>query len=504
MRSDSLDWVTKLLRAAMLAGGILFIVVYVVVALVRMGYPFELEWIEGESVNHVMRILSGQKLYVSPSMDFVPYLYTPLYFYVAACITKIIGVGFVPLRLLSFLASLGCFGVIYLLVRRESRNYYSGIIGAGLFAATFIISGQWFDIARPDTLFLFFALLAIYLVRFHVSVLFYIIAGLCVAFSFFTKQTALVIAAPILIASVFVDRRRALWFIATSVILIGGGILLLDRIHDGWFNFYVFKMPSHHYVLKGRYVYFWVQDVLYTLPVAFAVSLVYLVLKLSESDRKAGMFYLLVGVGLVGGAWSARLHSGAYLNVLMPGYAAIAVLFGLGFHRFLGYIKENAGVENLKIPRVFVVFLYLICGIQFASLMYNPYYSVPKRWDVEAGRQFIDMVSRIEGDVLVAHHSYIPTLAGKKSYAHVTCIHDIFRGAEGARISKRIIGEVEEAVQSQKFSAIIMDKDEYIVDISRYYKLRGRVFDTDKVFWPITGLPSRPEYIFVPKRGIEQ
>ena len=39
----------------------------------------------------VRRILNAQPLYVAPSLDYVPTLYTPLYFYVAALVARAVG-----------------------------------------------------------------------------------------------------------------------------------------------------------------------------------------------------------------------------------------------------------------------------------------------------------------------------------------------------------------------------------------------------------------------------
>ena len=217
MKQDTLDWITKLLRHALFVFSVGFIVVYVVVALLRIGYPFELEWIEGSCVDHVIRVLSGQKFYVPPSMEFTPFLYTPLYFYISALVTKIIGVGFVPLRLVSFVASIGCFAVIYAIVNRETKSKYFGVLAAGMFAATFIIGGQWFDISRPDTLFVFFALASVYYLGSKSSPISFLLAGLFLVLSFYTKQTALVTAIPMLIASFFASKRYFLYYIGIVV-----------------------------------------------------------------------------------------------------------------------------------------------------------------------------------------------------------------------------------------------------------------------------------------------
>ena len=46
-------------------------------------FPFELESVEGHCLQQVGRVLDGQPLYVAPSLDFVPLIYMPLYFYLA-------------------------------------------------------------------------------------------------------------------------------------------------------------------------------------------------------------------------------------------------------------------------------------------------------------------------------------------------------------------------------------------------------------------------------------
>ena len=60
-------------RILALAIGLVYVAVFLLVALGRIGYPFELEWMEGGAIAHVQRILAGQALYVPPSLDFVPF-----------------------------------------------------------------------------------------------------------------------------------------------------------------------------------------------------------------------------------------------------------------------------------------------------------------------------------------------------------------------------------------------------------------------------------------------
>lgn len=499
MKTSDLDRATKFLRVALLAGGILFVVLYIGVALLRIRYPFELEWLEGGMVDHVLRILSGQQLYANPTMEFTPFLYTPLYYYISAAVAQIVGIGFFPLRLVSFAASLGCFVVIYGFVRRETGNLYSAILAMGMFAATYRIGGAWMDIARGDTLFVFLALLAIYLVRFYDSWSSYVLAGILISLSFLTKQAALTIAVPMALYCLITNWRRSSFFIGTATLIIAGSTLLLDRIHDGWYSFYVFDLPVEHYSLKARYVFFWVDDLLAPLPAVCVVSVVYLLSLFSQAGKKRALFYVLMTAGMIGTAWSGRLHSGGYLNALMPGFAFLAILFGLGFHGLADYFHGKGSASNGGVT-VALTFFYLVCAAQFGGLLYNPKEQIPTRRDLDAGWSFIQMLKGIDGEVYMPGHGFLPGYAGKKSYAHAAAVADVLRSKETSEKAE-LLAEITNSIRQQYFSAIILDKDEYVIPIQDYYSMVGRVFSDYWVFWTVTGVESRPEFLFVPKEG---
>lgn len=68
------------------AAALWYLLAFVGVAWRRLPHPYQLEWMEGGSVEHVRRILSGDPLYPEPAIEFVPFIYTPLYFYVGAAL----------------------------------------------------------------------------------------------------------------------------------------------------------------------------------------------------------------------------------------------------------------------------------------------------------------------------------------------------------------------------------------------------------------------------------
>jgi 4-amino-4-deoxy-L-arabinose transferase-like glycosyltransferase len=485
---------TKFLRYLSLSVSILFVLVYLILVYFRINYPFELEWMEGCSVDHVIRILSGQKLYVAPSLEFVPFIYTPVYFYVSAALSKIIGTGFLSLRLVSFISSLGCFLVIFLIVKKETKSSFWGILAAGLFAATYRIGGAWFDIARSDSLFLLFLLAGLYLIKFKKSSVWYLLAGVLVSLSFLTKQTALFISIPIMLYCLLLNRREWIYFVGSVVLIIGISTFLLNRIHDGWYNYYVFDLPRQHSLVKYMLVEFWTRDLISKLPIACILSLFYLYALLKNTNKRNFLFYLLMPVGMLGGAWFSRLHQGGYDNVLFPAYAALSILFGLGAFKVFEFIQA----VSLNKRRLIEISFYLIFIIQFLLLTYNPRAQIPTENDLDAGYVLIEIMAQLPGDIIVPYHSYLPTLAGKKSYAHHQAISDVIRG-DDSPAKTRLLEEINLAITSKKFNALILDAPWFPELTERYYEKQKKVFGNANVFWTVTGMRTTPQVIYVPR-----
>ena len=73
----------------------------------RVFYPYDLEWMEGGMLHHAERISEGSGIYGPPTIDFVPYLYTPLYPGVLAVLGSIFGLSFALGRMVSALSLVG-------------------------------------------------------------------------------------------------------------------------------------------------------------------------------------------------------------------------------------------------------------------------------------------------------------------------------------------------------------------------------------------------------------
>ena len=142
------------MRLAAALTGLAAVVAYLVVAVSRLGYPFTVEWLESNSLVEVHRIVTGRPLYPAPTAGYVPDGYPPLYFAVSAAVARVFGVSYLSLRLVSLVSSLVCFWLLGRIVQRETGSIAAGMGAAGLFAATYFVTGTWFDTGRVDSLFL--------------------------------------------------------------------------------------------------------------------------------------------------------------------------------------------------------------------------------------------------------------------------------------------------------------------------------------------------------------
>ena len=157
--------VPRAVRLAAALLGLAAIAAYLAIALLRLTYPFPLEYLESNSLVEVQRILTGRALYPAPTVGYVPDGYPPLYFATSAAAASVLGLSYLPLRLVSLVASLVCFAVLARLVQRETASAAAGIAAAGLLAATYSVTDTWFDVARVDSLFIALSVAALYAAR---------------------------------------------------------------------------------------------------------------------------------------------------------------------------------------------------------------------------------------------------------------------------------------------------------------------------------------------------
>ncbi len=421
-----------------------YLVAYCLIGALRIPFPGALAWLESNSYYQMLRVLAGHDLYVEPSLEYVPFLYPPLYFYVSALLACITGPGFFPLRLVSYLASLGSMALIGYIVSRESHRRSAGLWAAGLFAATYSMSATYFDMGRVDSLFLFLFLGALATVRFVPGIKGCLLAGLLLAGAALTKQTGLILSLPLLLyVFLFRSRPQALCFTGVFILLTSLLNLGLNTASGGWYFFYTFTLPGQHQILWGRMGSFWLQQILAPLGIITCMAVSTFFLNPFKKSRKIILLYAPTLMAMLATTCMHWMKIAAYKNVLIPAHAALAI---------------GAGLALAAAPTNWIRRLFLVAAcIQFALLYYNPLQILPTADNADTVRSAVAAIKNIEGEVLAPANGYLPVMAGKKHSAHISCINDILF-AEPGPIHDRLAIEFRDAIRNKQFTAILLDR----------------------------------------------
>ncbi|HLK89334.1 MAG TPA: glycosyltransferase family 39 protein [Polyangia bacterium] len=484
----------RVARSALAAGALWYLGAYLAVALARLSYPYDLEWMEGGMLEHVARVLGGQTLYGPPSLEFTPYIYTPLYYLLAAPVAKLFGLRLLSLRVVSFAASLGVFALIAALVRGGTRSRLGVLVAVGLYAALFKRSGAFFDLARVDSLALLLTLLGTWLLL--ASERHDVAAGVVLAAAFFTKQSALLIGAPVVLARAWSLRGpRRLQSISAFGALVVGGSALLHLRTGGWSTYYLFTLPASHPRVSAAWLGFWRDDLLFAVPIAL-LAVVFVV---GRTREKGGppLVVLAAVLGALADAWSSRLHSGGYSNVLMPAYACLAWQTGT----VLGWLDEpDAAVgPGVSRRRALAACAPWACLLQLALLWYPPWRQVPTSADRAAGDALVAKLAATPGPALVPFHPHLGRLAGKATYAQQMALSDVMRGGD-RRAAGLLATDVRRRLAAREFDAVVVDEDWWPEELRAAYVRSGALFSGQPdVFWPRTGWPTRPRDSYAPR-----
>ena len=467
----------------------------------RLWYPFEVEWMGGAFADHVARILDGEKLYVEPTAEWVPYLYTPLYMYLAAGVSLVFGEGLEALRLTSILASMANLALLFVLVRRRTKSNAAATIACGVWSGCYFLVETWYDAERVDSTFLTFVLGTLCLLDGGRRMRSAALAAGVLVLGYLTKQTALLLAPPFLVFAMIRSPRRglmfgavftALWFVATS---------WLDHVHDGWFHFYTWQLPRGHEFIFGPFVQFWITD---SRPLWPALMLA--IWFFARGIRDVGWRETLADgawwSGLLVAGLASRMHLGGAVNVLMPSWLGLAAMAAFALAR------SSHAPRPQRIAVLGLVALQLVSfGIKLGNSdqprrrvgLLDVAEYLPTRASADAGHRLVERLRNADGEVLVPLHGYLPRMAGKRGSAHIFAVIDI-RGPEIKDLSDRLQAGFWSSARDREAGLIVLDEN--LGGMSALYEpgyeFEGRLVTDDQpaTFMPVIGLKTRPVMIF--------
>jgi hypothetical protein len=477
------------LAAPVAALSLVYVALVLFVMVRRAAYPYELEWLEGIALEHVQRVRHGLPLYTAPSLAWVPLNYTPLYFWLSAAASVLFGETFLAMRLVSILSALAAGGLMWKLVRHETGRASPAWLAVGLFAATYRLGGAWFDVARADSLHLALLLAGAWVARTDPSRWrMPLLAGTLFAFAFLTKQSVIVAAGPLMLWLLLTDRPRGLVLALTFAALSAGFVYALDAESGGWFGYYAYVVPRFHSTDLKLLWTFPAQDLGLRFGGVIAIGVLAL-LGTKFAKRAAFGFHASLALGFLGLGWSLRLYPGGYDNVLVPAHAALAMFGAFAFAALTG-----PGARWATFGEVAAALMVM----QLALLRWDPQAQIPTTADRAAGDQLVADLRALPGRVYVSSHTYLLERAGRPTHAHVMPLMDVIRDGHGPR-EQALLAALRDSLGAHAWDQVVLDNRDWLLqEFARAgYRPTATLLRSGTVFWPVTGMRTRPEYLFV-------
>jgi len=449
----------------------------------RVQYGFDLEWMEGGMLLHASRVSQGLPLYVSPSADFIPFIYPPMYPWVVGGLSWLgLPLGYSLGRWVSVVSVLVAAGVLASAVRKEGGGWALGIGGAALFLATFPASGAFFDLVRNDGLQMGLIASAMFAVRSR-SVR---VGGLLLTAAFLTKHTAALYG----ICSLWwlfhhegkvLARRFAFWSVGPALV----ATVWLSVGSDGRFLTYVLGVPSTHPFIAGRFFYTAPKEMLLALP-WMTGALIVAGLMLRRVTSRGGRFWLAHGAMALFLSALMRGHHGGYLNVLMPGLWVMSLWSTLALQALR---KRWPGLPLLVATSSLVA--WQLWSAQWSLSRY-----VPTEADTAAGNAVVEQLAAIDGEILAPWQPWMVVQAGKTGNIALIALWDIDH--EGGPFHKEA-QSIAESIREKRWSAVLTAKSKLKRGLKKHYERTEFKKPKGRSLYPKTGWRVRPHDLWVPK-----
>ena len=456
----------------------------------RVVYPWDIEWMEGGMLVHVYRLQNDLGLYVRPSADFVPYIYPPLY----PWLMSILGEPSYALgRSVSLVGALAAGLAAVAACRQEGAGWGLSLGALGVWISLYDESGGFYDLIRADALAIGLTSWSLVLVR-RGNRWAVIVGGLLLVLGFLAKHNFAAFGLPMLIWLWRTHgRRRALEFVAASVVPALAATIAIQIATDGWFLAYLLEVPgSHPMVAERAWPISEKELATHTLLPNLGALVVLLVFAGMKRFHNRALYWggnLLIATVL---CILMRAHHGGFINVLMPGHWVFTVV---------GISTMAAGAKALgeRFDRLgYTVAAAVAAGLgagQAWNSRWDREKNLPTPADYEAGEQLIEAMSQVEGEIWSPHFPWYATKVGKAPSAPLIAIWDI--NHQGGPM-KKDVRHIKRDVREQRFEAVLAPRKDPGLEVPQFYEktplgIAGNGLRTK------TGWRVKPSFLWVPK-----
>ena len=497
----------------------------------RIGFPLELEWMEGGALHQALRLQQGLPIYPAPSAEFVPFLYTPLYPALLAALGLVVPLDYVLGRAVSVLAVVAVGAGLWRLVGREGKPRAHQAAAVGLWCAGYVFSFRWYDVARADSLFLALLLWGLVLLRdAGERPRRALLAGLLVALAFWTKQTAAVFVPASGLAALWVAPRALPRYVVAIAVIDGLGVAVGQHLTDGELWRYIYELHQAHAFNHERFVRKTWGMLLHAAPplalllaglAAASLRRAWLrragrasakVMSLRTGPEEHGTqdmsgaayWGLLALAGLLASALGYSTQW-AEPNAFMPAvcfgaaFVAVALPVGCGEALALGLVAAQLVFALLLEPRYQPIQDHgLAAGPLLRSYAWqDPSRTLPSAPQRDHARTLRAELAAHEGPILALQRPWWSVLAGGPGHVGAMGLHDV-----PPHLQRTIERDLVAAVDAGHFSAVYLDGEPPAwlrPALLRRYRLARRRTDAARVL-PMTGYMSTAGMV-TPWRG---
>jgi hypothetical protein len=447
------------------------------IALQRIAYPFELEWMEGAMLQQVARVLDGGSLYGEPSLAFVPALYMPLYYFVSSAVATIAGLDFFALRTVSFLATVLTFMTLFFTAREITGHWLAGVFAAMCYATLFPYSAYWFDLARVDslwTLLLLCTFSALVSFRVQQQQRWLWVSALAWVFAFLTKQASVFLLPFLgLVVWSWGSFRLAFFY---AVMIVGLTVPVLWQLHQQLgerFLFYTLQMASTHGVTVFGFQRFF-NSLIFDTAGFLCVAGSFLYVVPGGWRNRLGWLWMLVGFITV--SMISRAYAGAFFNVLMPMYVAFALLAGCAFYLW----AQQLGSRWQRTVLAVLMSVWLPINMYRANA-FDTQLQVPSESSRRANDKLLTRIKAVAGDVCVFSHGYLAYKAGKSFCAHNTQVTDLVQGSDPV-LANVLKTDARQRIMRGDYAALILDREKELNDLG--LQMADIPYDASPIAYP--------------------
>ncbi len=409
----------------------------------------------GAILDHCVRAVKGDHIFVAPSVAFVPNIYTPGFYYVTGGLIRVLGSDLYVARLSSLLLLGGSTLIMAILSWHITHNrHYPPFVVAIAFCG-YSLTSYGYDLPRVDAAATLSLATSIWILVLYNSIRSGILLGVVLALGFWCKQTTVVYSTVVLLTMLMLEPKRAVVAACTTTLALGATIALANVATNGWFWIYVIDVPCTHAFPMDKFVHSLKRDWLGSLGIAASITSIAAVMLIAswrggQGERQIGKV-LTCFVGLVALGVVSRSNKGSTAIVLIP----IATLGGSVVPLALWFIYSRLTSASVKATACLVAALVMMA---YAALTdFEPSHVLQSEYEDHKWDELRGLYeSYLQGGPVWHPWGSAAPFDSVSSFASQMAMVDYLGGRYGELRSEFALAQMRKLIRRRYFSAILV------------------------------------------------